>query len=411
MGLSEAKRIAVQRLLCNPEILGAGKDCFAALQQCSSLGFLILSLQGYPGARTAGLFGPPDNWPGLGDLTNCLQHLVCLDISNCLMQDSHLQAISSSCHSLRALDISYSPHVTTAGVSTLLSCCTALEELDMSTCPAAVSDELMQVVAAHCPRLTSLYMEHDEEFAANDTQRGLGLSHAAYLTHGGLRALAAGCRELQVLSVAGQEVRSDDSQDQQVPTTSGSGLSALLVSCSQLTSLDLSLCTWVTEPELAGICAHGKVLQSLALSGAEALTDSVAQQLADSCKALTSLRLSSCPSLTDEGAQALAKGLPELTLLQLSGCTSLSKAVSSSLERSGLSVVHDGAFHAASGVKPAGAEHLTSGMDVEYRGADQQAAQQPAWNSLLSFLTSSAGAMNINSVRKGPRPGATATAL
>ena len=46
-----------------------------------------------------------------------------------------MQVIASSCPGLRALDVSYSPHITAAGLGQLLGACANLEELDISACP------------------------------------------------------------------------------------------------------------------------------------------------------------------------------------------------------------------------------------------------------------------------------------
>ncbi len=42
--------------------------------------------------------GVADHWPNLPSLTSRLHALVCLDLSACLMQDSHLQVCAHAYH-------------------------------------------------------------------------------------------------------------------------------------------------------------------------------------------------------------------------------------------------------------------------------------------------------------------------
>lgn len=80
-----AQRQQVQRLLCNPRVLLASSESFEVLNQLPALKFLILSLDGYQADAES------DLWAGLPKLIGALQHVVCLDMSNCLMKDQYLQ--------------------------------------------------------------------------------------------------------------------------------------------------------------------------------------------------------------------------------------------------------------------------------------------------------------------------------
>ena len=86
----------MQRLLCSPSILCASADSLTTLAACTNLSFLILSLDAPSQACTGpaaqeGRGMPADLWLGLEKLMAALPHVVCLDVSNCLMQDRHLQ--------------------------------------------------------------------------------------------------------------------------------------------------------------------------------------------------------------------------------------------------------------------------------------------------------------------------------
>ena len=61
------------------------------LSSCSSLSFLTLSLDGFSHDAHAGSKTAADLWEGLHQLTAALSHVVCLDVSECLMQDRNLQ--------------------------------------------------------------------------------------------------------------------------------------------------------------------------------------------------------------------------------------------------------------------------------------------------------------------------------
>lgn len=122
----------MQRLLCSPSILCASADSLNTLAACTNLSFLILSLDAPSQACTGpsaqeGRGMPADLWLGLEKLMAALPHVVCLDVSNCLMQDRHLQVSCSrevwphtrtvSCTQVVASSCAppgrpYSPHVT-----------------------------------------------------------------------------------------------------------------------------------------------------------------------------------------------------------------------------------------------------------------------------------------------------------
>ena len=58
-----------------------------ALSRCSSLSFLTLSLDGFEYDNN---MEDSDLWAGLERLMAALAHVVCLDISECLMKDQNL---------------------------------------------------------------------------------------------------------------------------------------------------------------------------------------------------------------------------------------------------------------------------------------------------------------------------------
>ena len=71
------------------------------------------------------------------------------------------QVIGQCCDALRALDVSFSPHVSGSALSALLAACPNLEELDLGNCLAAASDQVLAAVQRSCCNLGSLYMEFE----------------------------------------------------------------------------------------------------------------------------------------------------------------------------------------------------------------------------------------------------------
>lgn len=108
------------------------------------------------------------------------------------------QVISTCCTKLRALDLSYSPHITEAGLSPLVSACSELEELDISSCPSALSDQLLATLGQCCPTLSSLYLEL-ESGSANADECSTVSSQA-------LAQLVSGCTQLSVSMVLNQHL-------------------------------------------------------------------------------------------------------------------------------------------------------------------------------------------------------------
>ncbi|GFH19638.1 uncharacterized protein HaLaN_16612, partial [Haematococcus lacustris] len=182
---TDAEKQHVKRLVASPDILSVTDAVLSSLEQVA------------------------DHWPNLGRLTSRLRNIVCLDVSNCMMQDNHLQAIARDCQCLRALDVSYNPCLTSRGLSTLLLSCPSLEELDISTCPRSLTDPTCAAIGRHCHGLTSLYMELDEVWMDTEAAKGLGAvmeEDEQCLSQQGLQHIAAGCANLQVLSLAGQHI-------------------------------------------------------------------------------------------------------------------------------------------------------------------------------------------------------------
>lgn len=115
-------------------------------------------------------------------------------------QPNHLQAIASRCSQLRGLDLSYNAMISSDALVNLLEHCTRLEELDISACPQAMSDSVLQAIGQHCQQLITLYAEHDQTFIEESSNVPLSCTDplACTFTEHGLSWLAQGCRQLQV---------------------------------------------------------------------------------------------------------------------------------------------------------------------------------------------------------------------
>lgn len=79
-----------------------------------------------------------------------------------------------------------------------------------------------------------------------------------------------------------------------------------------LESLNLSMCTQITDRALLALANGCKRLMILELSGCALLSDTGFVQLARHCRALERMDLEDCSLITDASIQAFANGCPNL---------------------------------------------------------------------------------------------------
>ena len=147
----------------------------------------------------------------------------------------------------RMLDLSTAGDASESDLSTIITSCTMLLDLNLAHCRSVV-DPVVQVIAQHCRTLRSLRM-----------------THCANLTDNALHYLAEACGHLH--------------------------------------DLDVSYSTGVSDLGVITIARHCDLLQSLCLNGCSRVTDAGLVAIAKHCHDLESLRVKGCTKVTDAGLQ------------------------------------------------------------------------------------------------------------
>ncbi|GAX79659.1 hypothetical protein CEUSTIGMA_g7100.t1 [Chlamydomonas eustigma] len=343
MSLTALQRQQVQRLLCSTGALMMGKEALDVLSSLPALNFLILSLDSCSGnqQQSEGALQEHDLWPGLRDLMGVLKHVVCLDVSKCLMKDHNLEAVSQTCNQLRALDLSYTPHVSDKALTALLQSCPNLEELDISSCPAATTDTLLKAVGENCKNLSTLYIEFDPQVASTPLGTSVEVSAERVVE------MLQSCPQLQVLSLAGLPIMCHLKVSAPCqPSKSVTGdcvtlLDALVLASPQLTTLDVSGCPWPRLSHFNQLSQAWPSLRSLSLSNRElaavktdesidrnkempsAINFITDQFVSGVGRSLVDLTVLECPAaLSEDAIIRVVKDFPELSAMSLVGTAS-----------------------------------------------------------------------------------------
>ncbi|GER25583.1 F-box/LRR-repeat protein 7 [Striga asiatica] len=166
-----------------------------------------------------------------------------------------------------------------------------------------INSSLIQFVATTCPRIQVLNLNRKE---TDDLYTEL--EEEADLDDEGLLGIASRCRDLETVFLRKRIAIGD------------SGISALLGYSKNLRSLDLGLCSRVSDEGIKRI-GDLKHLEALSLQGCWLITDSGLASLGEGslCGTLKKLILAECDRITDEGLMCL-KGMVCLEELNLSEC-------------------------------------------------------------------------------------------
>ncbi|XP_076827499.1 F-box/LRR-repeat protein 7 isoform X1 [Brachyhypopomus gauderio] len=229
-----------------------------------------------------------------------LRHLEvagCYNVSNEAVFD-----VVSSCPNLEHLDVSGCPKVTCISLSEepptqlspLLGQQISLRYLDMTDC-ASLEDEGVRAIAAHCPRLTHLY-----------------LRRCVRLTDEAVRQLGLRCSSLRELSLSDCRLIGDF------------GLREVARMEGRLRYLSVAHCSRITDVGLRYVARYCPRLRYLNARGCEGLTDQGVAHLARSCPRLRSLDVGRCPLVSDAGLEVVARCCVGLRRLSLRGCESVS---------------------------------------------------------------------------------------
>lgn len=102
------------------------------------------------------------------------------------------------------------------------------------------------------------------------------------------------------------------------------GVCSLIRKCKQLSSLDVSYCSGVTDTTLHCLATYNKTkIIELVITGCNKITNQGLITLCTNCTALTRLEINGCSKISDPGILGIAKYLKKLTHLSIRNCDSV----------------------------------------------------------------------------------------
>ncbi|XP_071722315.1 F-box/LRR-repeat protein 3 [Rutidosis leptorrhynchoides] len=225
-----------------------------------------------------------------------------MDLTLCpKVTDDYLSFISNSCgKNLNFIDLSRSRFFTHVGLSSLVSNCVNLTEINLSN--GVHLNDTAAAAVANCASLERLCLS-----------RCKGLSDI------GIGCIAVGCLKLKVLNLKWCLGISD------------LGVALIGVKCKQIRSLDLShlLITDKCLPSLLNL----KYLEDLVLEGCCGINDDSLASLKQGWKSLKTLNMSCCENVTHVGVSSLTSSTSCLQNLNLAYGPLVTLAVSESLQK------------------------------------------------------------------------------
>ncbi|KAF9187876.1 SCF ubiquitin ligase complex subunit [Haplosporangium sp. Z 767] len=264
------------------------------------------------------------------------------------------------CNRLERLLLPRAIKTTAEGLKQLLEVGHGLYSLDLSDIPA-VTDDVLEHVARHCPKLHTLYLTEcfdltDEAIVKLATScpslKRIGLKNCVLLTDRSILALTQHCPQLMEMDLTRcslitntaiqsvfQKLRHirdinmtllpnlTDQAFAFIPfagTTTSASLSA--VRYDQLRVLNLSLCDHITDEALARIIPAAPRLRNLVLTKCDRITDVGVCVIKVLGKHLHHLHLGHCSKLTDRAIITLAQHCTRIRYLDLACCSKLTDA-------------------------------------------------------------------------------------
>jgi hypothetical protein len=216
--------------------------------------------------------------------------------------DEDVWALATLCPQLRALTV-LEGLVTPDTLGALGSLFPRLTSV--ATSFTRMADEQVLALAARCPDLQTFIYEFGR--GAPLTGRGAPLTgRGAPLTGRGVAWLAARCRQLVRLEVAGSGVTDD-------------ALMAVGQHCSALQTLNLKACMGWTDRGLRALLAECRALTKLSFAYTS-LDDDAMLVIAERCPKLRVLIVDECGAVSDAGVRAVAARCPGLVELSAVHC-------------------------------------------------------------------------------------------
>lgn len=162
---------------------------------------------------------------------------------------------------------------------------------------------------SQCVRLTNTSLGHIDRM---NNIKVLRLDHCSLVTDAGLKSLRTIFSKLQVFSVEGMALISDD------------GFRAIAEKCTNLQQVNVNKCPNITHETLAVLARRNPYLNTLAMAGTSVGDEAfslICSAMQDSgCgKTMINMNISQCRELTDLGVTCMAEVCPNLQKLNMSG--------------------------------------------------------------------------------------------
>lgn len=259
-----------------------------------------------------------NNWSSISAKTlRCIsmtlgEELIEIDLSNSLVNSSHLEILLIQSEKIKVLKFSNCPNFDGPCVSIIakLTASTATE-LYLNNCPHMKEDPLLRIggcIGLNAPKFSKLNV--------------LDLSGSP-ITNKGLAGVSKGCRKLQFLNLKDCNQLTDKGlvpfikANKNLKTISLAGclqitnvsIAAIASHCLSLVSLNIAQCSQVND---IGIIALGNSchdIQTINLAGLLHLSENAMYSLSQNCKGLLMMNITGCSNITINGLQALITGL------------------------------------------------------------------------------------------------------
>lgn len=264
-----------------------------------------------------------------------LQSLSCskLVLSSCLLQPLHLAEVDSTfqrwAETMTYLDMSFCAGISNKAVYSMCNHLVNLSELNLSSC-FQLDDRSVREISKSLTNLTSLslaWCKHISDMGI------LGMFHEDF-THNCLENCRCGKLQQQqqnsgtpyfeytppVRDIAPKETIPTVMHVNSAIARHGEENIFPLYRLSKLTSLDLSVCSKLTDDGLI-LAIEFPSLVSLNLAMCSRITDHSLTAIASNNPLLESVNVSQCGQVTDRGVYALLTRCRRLTHLNLSNCT------------------------------------------------------------------------------------------
>ncbi|GFP92796.1 F-box/LRR-repeat protein 3 [Phtheirospermum japonicum] len=268
---------------------------------------------------------------GLSSLvTNCV-NLVEIDLSNATeLKDSAAAAIAQA-KNLERLCLARCKSITDIGIGCIAVGCRKLRWLSLKWC-LGVGDLGVGLIAVKCRDIRSLDLSY-LPITSKCLSQILELQHIEDLILEGcygidddsLATIKLGCTSLQTLDVSGCQ------------NVSHVGLSSLTSVAAYLQQLNLSHGSRV-DLDLANSLRNLSMLQSIKLDGCQ-VTCSGLKAIANWCVSLQELNLSKCMGVTDEGLSSVVTKHKDMKKLDITCCRKITKISLANVTNSCLSLV------------------------------------------------------------------------